>query len=138
MSDLFGFFNHVNKEDYDYVDSLSDEEVKKLSPYVLLGWMHGAVDNNHIHVMLTDMYCNGVTFKLSKHPRLLLKLIVAANGGIDNTRYKFNKPSGASTDKAVRAIAKYYGVGYNDAKGYAAILSEEEIERIEYIQSNRE
>lgn len=137
MSDLFGFFDKVNREDFDCIDGMTDEEVKKLSPYVLLAWMHGAVDNTHIHVMLTDMYCNEMVFSLSKHPRLLLKLFIAANGGIDSTRYKFIKPNSNGSDRSVRAVAAYYQAGYTEAQDYCRILSEDEIERITSIQEER-
>lgn len=131
MSVLFRFFDAVNREDFQFVDRMTDEEVKEISPYVLLGWMNGAVQNNGIHVMLTDIYCNQKVFSLQKHPRLLLKLFIEANGGIDSTRYKYKKPSiSKSHSSEVKAIAAYYGVPLKDAKDYLLLLDADDMKQI--------
>lgn len=143
MSSLFRFFDKMNAGDFGYIDKMTDEEVKELSPYVLLMWMNGAQDNPEIHVMMTDMICNPYVFSLNNHPRLLLKLFVAANGEIDSSRYKFEKSEGMKASKQLKAIATYYQCTLKDAAGYVSLLGEEGIKEItdriptdEFSQSN--
>lgn len=126
MSDLFKFFDKANKGEFSYVDTMSEEEMKAISPFVLLGWGLGAQSNNEIHTIMTDAYMNDKVFSLGRHPRLLLKLFIAANSEIDNTRYKYVKAGGSKSTKDVEAIARYYNCGLHEARDYARILDEEE------------
>lgn len=135
MSDLFKFFDKMNAEQYDYVDHLPDDDVKKLNAYMLLQWINGAKSNSAAHVLLTDEFVNDRVFSLYGHPRLLLKLLIAANGGIGNTKYGFMKSVTKEKEKEIKQIAKYYKVGYSTAKQYAAILPEEDIEAIKEMHS---
>jgi hypothetical protein len=133
MDNLFAFFDAMNAENYDYVDSMTDEEVKALSPFVLLMWANGAVDNPHIHTILTDTYVNPYVFSLSKHPRLLLKLMVTANGGIDRTRYKFKKSVTKEQSNLIKIIAEHYQCGYNEAKEIKELLSKDDLKELESL-----
>jgi hypothetical protein len=133
MDNLFAYFDAINREDFSYVDRMSDEDVKKISPYVLLMWMNGSVDNNDIHCILTDMYVNPYVFSLSKHPRLLLKLFISANGGIDNTRYKFKKSVTKEQTNVIKMIAEHYDCNYNHAKDIKELLSEDDLKELEKL-----
>jgi len=130
MSDLFKFLDKMNAEQYDYIDRLSEEDVKKLNTFMLLGWINGAQQNRAAHVLLTDEFVNDKVFSLHKHPRLLLKLLIAANGNIDKTRYQFEKFVSSEKEKEIKQIAKYYKIGYSTAKQYARVLPKEDIETI--------
>lgn len=133
MDNLFTFFNAMNKEDYAYVDSMTDDEVKTISPFVMLMWANGAVDNNDVHVILTDLYVNPYVFTLSKHPRLLLKAFMSANGGIDNTRYKFKKSVTREQSALIKLIAEHYECGYDHAKDIQHILSDSDIKELKKL-----
>ena len=128
-SDLFTFFNHMNSEDYSYVDSLSDEEVKDLSAYVVMMWVLGASSQKEARVILTNDYVNQYFFTLSKHPRLLLKLLVSANG-LGDCRYEFTKTVGSSSNSDVGMIAKHYQVTDKDARDYLKILPESDLKTL--------
>jgi len=130
MSDIFKFFEKMNHERFEYVDELSDDDIKKLNAFMLLQWVNGSKSNSVAHVMLTDEFVNDRVFSLYQHPRLLLKLLIAANGGMGNTRYGFDKSVTSEKEKEIKQIASYYKVGYNTAKQYSRILSEEDIKTI--------
>lgn len=135
MSDLFKFFDKLNQEQFEYVDQLPEDEVKKLSPFVLLMWMNGAKTNREAHTLLADEYVNDRVFSLQKHPRLLLKLLMASNGGIGNTRFSFEKSITKDQEKLTRKVASFYHVGYDEAKQYIRMLPEEDLE---FIKENIE
>lgn len=130
MSDLFTFFKKANAGDFGYVDSMTDDEVKAISPYVLLGWSMGASTNNAIHVIMTDSVMNDKVFGMSKHPRLMLKAFIAANCGIDNARYKYVKSGGSKANKETQTIAKYYQCSLREARDYARILTDDDKKQI--------
>lgn len=128
-SDLFGFLDRMNDEDYDYVDSLSDEEVKDLSAYVIMMWVLGASNQQESRIILTNDYVNQYFFSLSKHPRLLLKLLVSANG-LGHCRYSFVKTTGSGSSADVDMIAKHYNVTPKDAKDYLKIIPESDLKEL--------
>lgn len=134
QTDLFGFFDKMNRGDFDYVDRMSDEEVKDLSPYVMLMWINGAMGvNAPIHIISTAITCSSMVFTLSKHPRLLLKLFVAANCDIGSTRYSFKKSTQSKESKSIKLIAHHYDCGYNEAQQYRKLLSKEDIKELEEL-----
>lgn len=135
MSDLFGFLNKVNSGDFSAVDRLDDDDIKKMPPFVVLCWCHGAQTNTAEHVILTDTYCNPYIFRLYKHPRLLLKLIVQANSGMGNTRYKFVKSVTKEESTLYKMIAKHYDCGIREAKDIKNMLSEDDIATIKELYS---
>jgi len=133
MADLFKFLNKMNEGDLSYVDSLSDDEAKALSPYVIMMWINGASKNVEYRVILTDLYVNQYIFSLNKHPRLLLKLFVAANEGLGSCRYTFQKTLNKNNKHIYRMIANHYKVSYDEAKDYHRLLSESDIEELKEI-----
>lgn len=133
MSDLFKFFDKMNEQDFSYVDKMSDDEVKKISPFVLSMWVNGAKSNREAHTVLFDQYVNPHLFTLQKHPRLLLKLIVASNGGMGNTRFGFEKAISKNDEKTFKLIARHFKIGYNAAKQYKQILSEDDLKELKEL-----
>lgn len=135
--DIFKAFEQINKENYDYFNHLSDEETKELSGYVLMRWMVGAAKNNEIHTILTNEYMNPYVFTLQKHPVLIYKLCIAANGGIDNTHYKFKKkPAPAKEDLLVSSVMWYYTCNVDEAKQYKELLSDDDLKEIKEAYDN--
>lgn len=130
MSDLFQFLKKANQGDMRYVDNMSDEEVKGLAPFVLLGWGMGAESNEAIHTIMTNEYMNDKVFSLGKHPRLLLKLFVAANSHIDNTKYQYVKSKSVAHTKETDAVARYYNCGLREARDYVRILGADGVKQI--------
>lgn len=133
MSDLFKFFSAANKGDFAFVDNMTDEEIKKISPFVLLGWGAGAEQNTEIHAIMTNEFMNDKVFSLGRHPRLLLKLFVAANSDIDSTRYKYIKAQKSKSTKEAEHIAAYYRCTLREAKDYARILTDDDKKEISKI-----
>lgn len=132
-NELFDYFDAVNEGDFSYVDNMSEEDAKKIQPFVLLSWMHGAAQNNAEHTILTDMYCNRAVFSLSSHRRLLLKMFIEANSEMGDTRYRFVRPKTKKSDKNIRAVAEYYAIGLKEAADYVTILDEDDLEYINHI-----
>lgn len=136
--DIFRLFRAINEGDYGYIDELSDEDVKGLPVYMILMWMHGAQSNTSTHVMMTAEHVNPMVFSLYRHPRLLLKLLVAANGGIGNTRYKFVKSTTSNESAVIGYIAKHYQCGYEEAIEIKDLLSEQDLKELKEIYGEQQ
>lgn len=133
MSVLFRLFDAINNVDFSFVDSLTDEEVSEVSAFVLTGWLSGADRNQSEHAIFSDMYFNRFVFKLSAHPRLLLKLAIAANAGLGRCKYRYVKFSATRESKIDEMIARYYKCSLGNAKQYKAMLTADEIAYIEEL-----
>lgn len=133
MSDLFGFFNRMNAGDFESVDKLEEDDLKAISPYVMLMWCHGAQSNTAEHVILTDTYCNEYVFSLQKHPKLLLKCFVHANSGMGNTRYKFTKSVSKEETVLNRIIARHYECSLSQAKEIRGMITDNDVTMLKEI-----
>lgn len=129
--DLFNFFNAMNKGDFNFVNKMDDDEVKTLSPFVLLMWVNGATQNQPIHIIATEALCASTVFSLAAHPRLLLKLFIAANCDVGNTRYKFKKSVMKKQSKNIELVARHYECGYTEATQYLKLLSPDDIKELQ-------
>lgn len=106
--DIFKVLNKISHNDYDFVDHLSEDELKSISPYVLQMWIKGADNNLDARMVLTNEVVNPYVFSLGDHKKLLYKLLCVSNGfGID-TRYYFKKKSKPQLNKTSALISKYY------------------------------
>lgn len=130
MSDLFGFLKEMNKGNYRYIDTMSEDETKKISPFVLLMWCNGAESAPEVHTVLTDTYVNEYVFSLAKHPKLLHKLFFAANEGMGNTRYKFKKTATKDDMKQLKAICYYHQCSEREARDYMKILTKSDLKHL--------
>lgn len=128
--DIFELFRKMNNEDYEWVMSMSEEDLKTVSVYVLLMWIHGVDRNQSTHLILTNSYVNQYVFHLGHHSRLLLLLMFVTNGGMGSPRYQFKKSVSKQETKSVKAVAEFYKCTYDDAKGYLEILSPDEVKEM--------
>lgn len=132
-SKLFQFLDAVDAGNFDFVDNLSDDEVKEIQPYVALGWLHGSKVGRVEHVLLTDTYVNLNMFNLGRHPRLILQTMIASNCGLTNggsRNYSYVRSNGAKKTKEILAVAKFYDVTASEAEAYVRILGPDEVKEI--------
>lgn len=127
---IFRFFERANAGDFEFVDRMTDEEVKSLSSFVLLMWAHGVRDHTETLTICNDYYLNGIVFSLAKHPRLLLKVFVEANSGLGSVRYGFKKSVTGEETLVYQYISQYYRCSIREAKDLKRMLSAEEIKEI--------
>jgi hypothetical protein len=133
MNDLFAFFDAMNIGDFQFVTNMTDEEVKKISPFVLLMWVNGAVSDTEMRVVMTNSFVNEHVFGLAKHPRLLLKMFIASNQGLGDSRYKYKKSVSGEQSASIKLIAKYYNITYNHARDYLPMLGKDDIKELKDI-----
>lgn len=121
----------INNGDYDFFLNMTDEEVKELSPYVLALWLRGAYYNQAEHTIMTEIYLNRNLFRLHRHPKLLYCLAIAANSGMDNTRYGFVKDQKEGNNKEIKLIMREFTCNEGTAKMYKNFLGDDDIKHLE-------
>lgn len=127
--DLFEALNKINIGDIDWFDNLTEEEVKSLSPYIMLLWIKGAQKNNLAHIIMTNEYSNPFIFNLDKnHRKLLYKLLCYSNNFNDKTRYNFRKSDKKQIN--INAISWYYQENREKSKEIFHLLSEKDMSEI--------
>lgn len=132
MPNIFNILDKITDGDFDYIDSLTEQELKSFEPYVTQLWLRGAVQNNAVHVYLTNQVVNKYTFFFSKHPKLLYKLMCAANGGFDHTKYRFIKRPKKKQSKSIKLLCDYYNYSPRRAVEALSLLDDNQLIEIAY------
>lgn len=117
--DLFRFFREADRGNFRVVDDYTDEEVRQISPFVLMMWEPDV--NPGVRSILLNLYLNQYVFgQLRKHPRLLLKLFVEASSMGDGADFRFKKKAtqAGSTggQDLIRAVSRHYNVSVRAAR----------------------
>ena len=111
--DLFGALKRISAKDRMFFKSLSDDEIKELSPLIVQKWLSGTNDPSQI--MMLNTLVNPILFDLGKHKELLVQLMAISCSG-KYYRYKFNKLKSKSvTSPKIEVLQEYYGYSKREA-----------------------
>lgn len=85
--DLFKTLEALDRKDYGWWDTLSEEQQKKFLPYMMLHWMSAIKSNGMLasyYVMSTDANANKYMFneRVQQHPKLQWLMLCAASPGM--------------------------------------------------------
>lgn len=120
--DLFEVLAALDKKDYDFYDSLTEEQRKKFVPYMMVLWMSCIKGNSNLqgyYLMNTDYVANKHLFNenVQKHPKLQWLMLCASSPGvgkqfhqwIPHIKERVRKLKEAAT---VKDIKEYYAKIY--------------------------
>lgn len=113
-SNIFDLLTAIDRGTYGLYETLTEVQRKEYSPFVTMRWLTGTTDERQI--LLINSLVNPHAFSLGKHPSLLTKLLVVANGKTQK-RYKFIKaPAKAkSASRKLAVVMEYYGYSTREA-----------------------
>ena len=85
--DIFKVLEAIDKKDYGWYDTLTEEQQKKFVPYVITHWMSAIKSNGMLgayYTMSTDANANKHLFneRVQQHPKLQWLMLVAASPGM--------------------------------------------------------
>lgn len=85
--DLFDILAAIDKKDYGYYDRLTDEQKKKIVPFMLTHWVSaikGSEGLSRYYVMSTNEYANKYLFAefVQRHPKLQWMMLCSASPGL--------------------------------------------------------
>ncbi len=123
--DLFEVLAALDKKDYGYYDKLTEEQKRKVVPFMLIHWMSaikGSEGLSRYYIMSTNEYANKYLFAefVQKHPKLQWLMLCSASPGlgkqfhqwIPHIRDKVGKYKEAATQKEIK---EYYTKIYSKA-----------------------
>ena len=116
-NNIIDVLKHIENKDYDYFDSLTEEQKKELQPYILMRWM-ATVKEEQLHQYYTlavNELVNINFWDLSKYKDLQFKLLCAV-GQKEKVFHQWLASSKSSKDKDL-----------NDLKPFFKNLNEQEL-----------
>ena len=125
--DIFKILNGISQNDLSLIDTLSEEELKELSPFLLQLWLKGADNNVNGRILLMNELLNPYTFSLSQHKKLLYKLMCVCNGFKIPTRFHISKRKKKTVQKHIKIIMEYYQCSEREAIDYGDIFEKTDI-----------
>lgn len=122
---LFEVLAALDKKDYGYYDRLSDEQKKKIVPFILTQWMSAIKGNGGLsayYLMNTEYSANKylVNENVSKHPKLQWLMLCASSPGLGKQFHQWIPSIGLKVAKLeapakLKDIKEYYSKIYPKA-----------------------
>ena len=102
-----------DRKDRDFYSSLTDEERKKFSNYLMIRWgssIQGNAELQHYYLQSSNHYVNKHFFAINRHPKLQWLCATAVSPGLGTQRHQWiapkKKEAGASGIK--KQLAELY------------------------------
>lgn len=107
--ELFEALAAIDRKDYEYYDSLSEEQKKKFVPYMLLQWTSTVKANQEIqnfYLLATEYAANKHMFNehVQNHPELQWKMLCASSPGIGKQFHQWIPSLGNSVSKLTDSV----------------------------------
>jgi len=131
-----------DRKDRQFYDSLTDEERKKFSNYLMLRWgssVRSDPDMQEYYVRSTNHYLNRNFFAVSRHPKLQWLMATAASPGLGAQKHDWIAPK--KKDKATGGVRKFLLQTYPNLKSsdidvLASLVTAKEIREYERDHGN--
>ena len=122
-----------DEKDRDFYDSLTDEERKKFSNYLMIRWgssVHGSRELQEFYVVATNERLNKHFYAVNRHPRLQWLMATSVSPGMGVHRHQWiapkKKESGSSEVKKT-LMQLYPTMKLSDIETLAAITDPKEL-----------
>jgi len=122
-----------DEKDRDFYDSLTDEERKKFSNYLMIRWgssVHGSRDLQEFYVVATNERLNKHFYAVNRHPKLQWLMATSVSPGMGVHRHQWiapkKKESGSSEVKKT-LMQLYPTMKMSDIETLAAITDPKEL-----------
>ena len=122
-----------DEKDRDFYDSLTDEERKKFSNYLMIRWgsaVHGSRELQEFYVVATNERLNKHFYAVNRHPKLQWLMATSVSPGMGVHRHQWiapkKKESGSSEVKKT-LMQLYPNMKISDIETLAAITDSKEL-----------
>ena len=109
-NDIFEVLKQIDNKNYQYYDTLSEEQQKEIQPYTLCRWMSTIAGQEEIHELLTlniNENVNKNYWELSKYKDLQYKLLCTC-GVKKFVRHQWIPQSKSKLDKTYNIVRNFY------------------------------
>ena len=122
-----------DEKDRDFYDSLTDEERKKFSNYLMIRWgssVHGSRELQEFYVVATNERLNKHFYAVNRHPKLQWLMATSVSPGMGVHRHQWiapkKKESGSSEVKKT-LMQLYPTMKMSDIETLAAVTDPKEL-----------
>ena len=133
--ELFPLLRNISTKNVGYYDSLTEENLKEFTPFVIMRWLTGGNDGRNLSARqiyflneLVNPYAFEFTRRDSMHKKLLYNLMTISTTGKDY-RYTFNKVKRGNNTmpRTIEIIQEVFGYNCREAKDAVVLLTDEAI-----------
>ena len=130
-------FDNKNRHFY---DSLTDEERKKFSNYLMIRWgssVQGSRELQEFYVIATNERLNKHFFAVNRHPRLQWLMATSVSPGLGSQRHQWIAPKKKDSvnNEVKKALMELYpNMKMSDIDALAAVTDKKEIR--EYLKQS--
>lgn len=124
-----------DKKDRDFYQSLTDEERKKFSNYLMIRWgssVQGSQELQEFYVISTNERLNKHFFSVNRHPGLQWLMATSVSPGLGTQRHQWIAPKkkDASNNEIKKALMEMYPtMKITDIDALAAITDKQDIKQ---------
>jgi hypothetical protein len=115
--DIFRLLRAIDQKDRAYFDKLTPEEVKEISPRVLVRWMTGIIDQGdpleyEYRILMVNEHYNRNMYDINDRQHAKLKYFLATTTSLGNRTYRYeyikhSKVAGEHSDPKFRKAVKF-------------------------------
>lgn len=128
--DIFKVLSRIDNSDFNFIDKLTEDELKSFAPFVVQNWLYGSYDNKEIRTVLLNELTNNFVFSLQQHPKLLYKLFCVSSG-FGETRHFYPKAIvKESKSNSVKLLMEHYTINKREAMDMLPLYNEESIREV--------
>lgn len=122
--DIFKTLERIDRKDRKFWDSLTEEERKGFTPFVVIQWLTGTKDPAQIY-FLNEMV-NPFIFEFGKHPELLYDLMLICSTSKKCYQW-IKKKKTVKFPKSIDVIKRYFGYSSAHSKDTLKCFSDSDI-----------
>ena len=127
-----------DRKNRDFYDSLTDEERKKFSNYLMIRWgssVAGSRDLQEFYVVATNERLNKHFFAVNQHPRLQWLMATSVSPGMGTHRHQWiapkKKESGDSSQIKRRLLELFPNMKTDDVVTWSRLLDRKDLDSYE-------
>jgi len=138
--DLFEALAAIDRKDYGYYDSLTDEQKKKFSPFMMIKWLSAvkaSLPIQQYYLLSTNEFANKYLFNenVYKNPKLQWLMLCASGLGQGKQFHQYIKSKDIDQDDKLETLKVIYpDMKLSDLQTLSDIVTVKEIEK--YIDDN--
>lgn len=133
-----------DRKDREFYDSLTDEERKKFSNYLMIRWgssVQGSRELQEFYVIATNERLNKHFFSVNKHPKLQWLMATSVSPGMGSHRHQWIAPKKkeASNNEVKKVLVDLYpAMKMSDIDTMAAMMTKAELKEILKNQGHKD
>lgn len=124
---IFDVLKQINRKNYGFYESLSDDDKKHINPYLLMCWMRGTSDSSQL--LFLNHFVNPYVFGCGTAHKELIMYLLTICGPNKDYRYKWIKSNKKQTSQplSMRVIKEYFNYSTSHAKQALSLLNADTI-----------